>query len=39
MYTISPDIETGVYYVMLDNIDVAIFNTEAEAQQHIDQNA
>lgn len=37
--TIHVDIENGLYIVMLDGIDVALFNTEAEAQQYIDNNA
>ena len=37
--TIYSDIENGLYIVMLNGIDVALFNTEAEAQQYIDQNA
>lgn len=36
MYTISSDSENNIHYVMLDGIDVAMFNSLEEAQNYID---
>lgn len=36
MYTISSDLENDLHIVMLDGIDVAMFNSLQEAQNYID---
>jgi hypothetical protein len=36
MYTIASDLETGVYIVMYDGIDVEIFYSLEDAQNFVD---
>lgn len=36
MYTISSDLENNLHYVMLDGIDVVMFNSLQEAENYID---